>query len=68
MQTKAQYTIKAATEYGNGIGPNGTGRRAKVSGFYVVSPAGRNVRAFTGKDAEMNARNWADFCTENFAS
>lgn len=63
--TKAKYTTKSATEYGNGIGPNGMGRRAKVSGFYVVSPEGRNARAFTGKDAEQKASEWAAYCNEN---
>ncbi len=37
MATAApRYTIEAATEWGIGTGWNGTGRREKVSGFYVV--------------------------------
>lgn len=63
---KATYTTKSAQEWGNGIGPNGTGRRAKVSGFYVVNPEGRNCRAFTGKDAETKATEWAKFCNKEF--
>jgi hypothetical protein len=60
------YTIEAATEYGPGGGVNGTGRRVKVSGFFVVGPDGRKVRAFTGKDAEQKAAEWAKFCEEHF--
>ena len=59
-----QYTIKAATEWGIGIGPNGTGRRRKISGFYVISPEGRRVRAFIGKNAEDDAKTWAIKCDE----
>ena len=62
------FTIQAATEYGIGCGPNGTGRRAKISGFYVVSPRGRRVRAFTGKCAEVQAREWAIKCDEMAAA
>lgn len=58
------YTIEAASEWGNGIGPNGTGRRAKVTGFYVISPRGRKVRAFTGPQAEAQAKAWAVRCDE----
>jgi hypothetical protein len=59
------YTIQAATEYGIGTGPNGTGKRAKVSGFYVISPRGRRIRAFTGgKNAETQAKEWALRCDE----
>ncbi len=60
------YTTEAATEWGGGRGPNGMGKRVKVSGFYVICPKGRRVRAFTGKDAEQKATDWAKFCTENF--
>lgn len=59
-----QHTIAPATEWGIGQGVNGTGKRAKVSGFYVVNHAGRRVRAFTGKNAETDARNWAAHLTE----
>lgn len=59
------YTIKAATEWGAGKGPNGTGKRAKVTGWYVVRD-GRNIRAFTGPNAEKQATKWAAFCNENF--
>jgi hypothetical protein len=59
------FTIQAATEYGIGYGPNGTGKRAKVSGFYVIAPqSGRRVRAFTGKNAEAQAKEWAIRCDE----
>ena len=58
------YAIQAATEYGIGRGPNGTGRRAKVSGFYVISPGGRRIHAFTGKNAETKAKEWAAQCTQ----
>ncbi len=60
------YTIQAATEYGPGGGVNGYGKRVKVTGFYVVDANGRRVRAFTGKDAEKKATDWAKFCEENF--
>lgn len=59
-----QYTIEAATEWGIGTGVNGTGKRAKVSGFYVVSPRGRKVRAFTGPKAQEQAAQWATKCDE----
>ena len=59
------YTVKAATEYGPGA--TQYSRRVKVSGFFVVSPRGRNVRAFTGKDAEQKATDWAIYCTENLS-
>jgi hypothetical protein len=59
-----RYTIEAATEYGTGGGPNGTGKRVKVSGFYVVAPYGRRCRAFTGKDAETKASEWASVLNE----
>ena len=63
------FTIQAATEYGIGRGPNGTGRREKVSGFYVLAPkSGRRVRAFTGKNAEAQAKEWALRCDEMAAA
>jgi len=61
---KAIYTIEASTEWGAGIGPNGTGKRAKVSGFYVVSPDGRKARAFKGANAEKQAAEWASHLNE----
>lgn len=67
MNATASYTTEAATEYGIGTGPNGIGRRAKVSGWYVVNN-GRRTRAFTGKDAETKAKSWAIFCNENLCS
>lgn len=60
------HTVEAATEYGAGIGPNGTGKRAKVSGYYVVNSHGRRIRAFTGKDAQQKANDWAKHCDEHF--
>lgn len=60
------YTIEAATEYGPGGSVNGYGKRVVVSGFYVVNSSGRRVRAFTGRDAEQKALEWARFCEENF--
>jgi hypothetical protein len=66
MTNQTRYTIEAATEYGAGRGPNGTGRRAKVSGFYVVdTKSNRRCRAFTGKDAEQKATAWAAYCEEH---
>ncbi len=59
------YTIQPATEFTAGTGANGYGKRAKISGFYVVQ-GDRRVRAFTGKDAEQKAAEWAKFCNENF--
>lgn len=64
MTSQPTYTVQPATEWGLGRGPNGMGRRVKVSGFYVVNPAGRNCRAFTGKDAEQKATEWAAYCNE----
>lgn len=59
------FKIQAASEYGIGRGPNGTGRREKISGYYVIAPkSGRKVRAFTGKDAEVRAKEWALKCDE----
>lgn len=60
------HTIRAATEWGSGMGPNGTGRREKVSGFYVIDRAGRKIRAFVGKGAEVEASAWAKHCDEHF--
>lgn len=65
-ETEMRYTVEAATEWGIGGGVNGTGRRTKISGFYVVNQHGRRIRAFTGKEAEQKAREWAAFCEENF--
>jgi hypothetical protein len=63
------FTIRAATEYGIGGGVNGLGRRQKVSGFYVIAPqSGRKVRAFTGKNAEAQAKEWALKCDEMAAN
>jgi hypothetical protein len=59
------FTIKAATEWGIGYGPNGTGKRARIIGFYVIAPKSRRrVRAFTGKNAEVQATEWARKCDE----
>ena len=63
------FSIKAATEWGIGRGPNGTGRHEKVTGYYVIAPqSGRKVRAFTGKNAETQAREWALKCDEMAAN
>ncbi len=59
-----RYTIKKATEWGAGTGPNGTGKCAKVTGWYVVEGS-RKVRAFTGPDAEAKAWTWAKFCEDH---
>jgi hypothetical protein len=61
-----RYTVEAAAEYGIGGGVNGTGKRRLVRGFYVMTPHGRKARAFTGSNAEIEARKWAEFCNENF--
>jgi hypothetical protein len=62
-----RYTVESATEWGLGRGPNGTGRREKVSGFYVVRlSTGKRIRAFTGKNAEQQAHDWAKYCAEHF--
>lgn len=66
MKAEGQYTIKKATEYGIGGSVNGTGRRPKITGFYVLNRQGRRVRAFTGPECESKAQTWADFCNENF--
>jgi hypothetical protein len=59
------FSIKAATEWGIGGGANGTGRREKVTGYYVIAPqSGRKVRAFTGPKAEAQAKEWALKCDE----
>lgn len=67
MSAKAKYTTEVATEWGIGQSINGTGKRSKISGWYVVNPQGRRARAFTGKDAEIKASEWAKFCNENFS-
>ena len=59
------YTIEAATEWSIGQSVNGTGKRQKIHGFFVVNPQGRRVRAFTGKDAQQKATEWAKICTEH---
>lgn len=59
------YRIEAATEYGVGNGVNGTGRRPKISGFYVLTPEGRRVVAFTGPKAQEKAAAHAARCNEN---
>jgi hypothetical protein len=56
------YTVEAATELAPGV--TISSRRIKVSGFFVVNPQGRRVRAFTGKDAEQKAQEWAKILTE----
>jgi hypothetical protein len=58
------YTTQAAIEFTAGTGVNGTGKQSKISGFYVMRGT-RRVRAFTGKDAEQKATEWAKFCNEN---
>jgi hypothetical protein len=63
----ARYTVESATEWGIGRGPNGTGKSERVSGFYVVRVSTKKrIRAFTGKDAETKANEWAKFCEEHF--
>lgn len=57
-----KYTVQAATEWSIGGGVNGTGRRHKIHGFYVVNPQGRRVRAFDGAKAEQQATAWASHC------
>jgi hypothetical protein len=64
MSTTIAYTVQAATEFGIGRGPNGTGRREKVSGYYVMRNE-RRIRGFTGKDAKAQAEKWATFCAEH---
>lgn len=58
------YTIKSAEEWSVGQSINGTGRRVKIKGYFVVNPQGRNCRAFTGKDAEQKAKDWAKHLNE----
>jgi hypothetical protein len=54
------FATQAAKEWSIGQGANGTGRREIVRGFFVVDTrSGRKVRAFTGKNAEAEAANWA---------
>lgn len=62
-----KYTAQAATEWGVGTSVNGTGKRAKVEGAYVINPEGRKVRAFRKSEGGLEAaQKWADFCNENF--
>lgn len=43
-----------------GQGPNGYGRRYKITGAYVVSPEGRRCRAFTDREGGLAAAEaWA---------
>lgn len=59
------YTAKPATEYGIGQGPNGTGKRAKISGAYTVDASGRKVRAFTDREGGLAAaQKWAETLNE----
>lgn len=63
------FTTNAASEWGVGIGVNGTGRRARVHGFYVVDTrTSRAVRAFTGSDAAVQAAAWAERLDEMLAA
>lgn len=67
--TAATYTTEAASEWGIGTGANGTGRRARVTGFYVVdSRSGRKVNCFTGPNAETQAAKWATRLEEALAA
>ncbi len=67
--TAATYTTEAASEWGNGTGANGTGRRARVAGFYVVDGrSGRRVNCFTGPNAEAQATKWASRLEEALAA
>ena len=65
------YTVEFAKEWGAGTGVNGYGKRAKVEGYYVVSPEGRRVRAFsinsvkTAAIQSEAAVKWAAYLTEN---
>ncbi len=62
-----RYTIESAKEWGLGRGPNGTGKRERITGFYVVRlSTGKRIRAFTGKNAEQDAAKWAEYCEEHF--
>jgi hypothetical protein len=64
-----KYTVQAAEEWGIGTGPNGTGKRRKVKGFYVVSPRGRKIQAFSINSVKTEeiqrkaAQQWADEMT-----
>jgi hypothetical protein len=54
------FTTKAASEWGVGTGVNGTGRRVRVHGFYVIDTRNNKaVRAFTGSQAGEQAEAWA---------
>lgn len=56
----ATFTTKAASEWGIGTGVNGTGRRERVHGFYVIDTRdNRAVHAFTGPKAEQESTDWA---------
>jgi hypothetical protein len=65
-----KYTVEMAEEWGMGQGPNGTGKRRKVKGFYVVSPRGRRVHAFevnsvkTEEIQRRAAQEWANKMTQ----
>lgn len=60
------HTIQAASEWSIGLGVNGTGRRERIHGFYVLGHYGRRVHAFTGANAEQKAREWAAKCDEMY--
>ena len=63
------YTIKYAEQWGIGGGVNGYGKREKVFGYYVIDQAGKRVRAFTAKKADLpkaekDAQEWAAHLNE----
>lgn len=57
----AQYEVEGPVEeWDIGGGVNGTGRRVKVQGYYVVNPQGRRVRAFRESEGGREAaEKWA---------
>jgi hypothetical protein len=61
-----RYAVEAAKEWGAGTGPNGYGKRAKVSGAYTIEVAtGRRVRAFTDREGGIEAaQKWATYLEE----
>ena len=60
-----RYTVEYAEQWGIGGGINGTGKRQRVYGYFVVNPQGLRCRVFKARKAEVpsakkQAEDWCD--------